>query len=107
MRAARPDLAPIDQPPALGLGRAGRGGKHVGPRIRLAEADAEAQLAAGDLRQDLLADLLLAAVRREGAGLDLLAQEGADLLAQFLGLGRQLDRVEAEAETHRYLTSLG
>src|SRR5208283_1651955 len=172
MRATRPDLAPIDQPAALGLGRAGRGGEHVRSRIGLAEPDTEAQLAAGDLRQDLLPDLLLAvtqqdraalpirgrmragrrarrqhflgydialemralvtavflrpghadpalgadpaaefarkrplaSVWRKGAGLRLLAQKRPHFLAQFLGLGRQLDLVEAKAETHRCLT---
>src|SRR5207247_9991104 len=53
------DLA-VDQPTALGFGRAGRGGKHVGAGIGLAQSDAEAQFARGDARQDLLADLLLA-----------------------------------------------
>src|ERR1700730_3062492 len=175
MRPARPDLAPVDQPPALGLGRPGRGGEHVRSRIGLAEADTKAQFAAGDPRQDLLSDFLLAVAqddraalpvggrmrpgrrarrqhllghdialemralvaavflgpghpdpalgpdlaaefarkrplavaRGKGSGLSFLAQEGTDLLAQFLGLGRQLDRVEAEAETHRYLMILG
>src|SRR5205085_3554566 len=174
MGAARPDLAAVDQPAAIGLGCPGRGGEHIRARIRLAEADAKAQFAAGDPRQDLLPDLLLAvaqdyraalpvgsrmgagrcarrqhllghdiafemralvaavflrprhpdptlgpdpsaelarerplaAIGREGAGVDLLAQKGADLLAQFLGLGRQLNRIEAKAETHRCLTIL-
>ena len=175
MRVAGPDLAPADQPSAVGLGRPGRGGEHVGARIGLAEPDAETEFAARDLRQDLLLYLLLAvaeddraalpvggrmrsgrragrqhflrhdialemralvaaiffgpghadpplgadlaaelareralaAVRREGAGLDLLAQKGADLPAQFLGFGRQLDRVEAEGGVHPCLTNLG
>src|SRR5262249_9566855 len=53
-----------------------------------------------DLAAELARKRPLAAVGREGAGLDLLAQEGANLLAQFLGLRRQLYRVEAEAEIH-------
>ena len=46
------------------------------------------------------------AVRRERAGLDLLAQEGAHLLAQFLRLGRQVDRVEMKIVGHRRLAIL-
>src|SRR5271156_6259854 len=69
MCAAGPDLAPIDQPTAVGLGRPGRGGEHVRPRIRLAQTDAEAQLAARDLRQDLLADLLLAVAQEDRSAL--------------------------------------
>ena len=53
VRVAGPDLAAVDQPAAIGLGRAGRGGEHVGAGIRLAEADAEAQFARGDARQDV------------------------------------------------------
>ena len=42
----------------------------------------------------------------EGAGLDLLLEKGADLLAQFLALGRQLDRIELESGCHYSLTIL-
>src|SRR5271170_8524202 len=172
VRAAGPDLAPVNQPAAVGLGRAGRGGEHVGAGIRLAQTDAKAQFAGSNLRQDLLPDLLLAVaqddrtalavggrmgagrrVRRQhllghhiafelralvpavflgpghadpalgadfaaelareralavmrgkGPGFLLMPQKGADLLAQFLGLGRQFDRVEAKAAGHRVLT---
>ena len=55
VRVRGPDLAPVDQPAAIGLGRPRRGGEHVGARIGLGEADAEAQLAGGDPRQDLSA----------------------------------------------------
>jgi len=34
------------------------------------------------------------------AGIDLLLEEGADLLAQFLALGRELDRIEMESVSH-------
>src|SRR5271156_4532909 len=172
VRAAGPDLAPVDQPTAVGLGRAGRGGEHVGARIRLAQTDAKAQFAGSNLRQDFFPDLLLAiaqddraalavggrmgagrrvrrqhllghdiafelgalvpavflgpghadptlgsdlaaelareralaVMRGKGPGFLLLAQKRADLLAQFLGLGRQFDRVEAKAGGHRVLT---
>ncbi len=43
------------------------------------------------------------AVRAERAGLDLLPQEGAHLLAQFLALRRQLDRIEVKIVRHRLL----
>src|SRR6516162_11007909 len=69
MRAAGPDLATIDQPTAVGLGRAGRGREDVRARVGLAEADAEAQLAASDLRQDFLPDLLLAVAQDDRAAL--------------------------------------
>src|SRR6516165_9599926 len=69
MRAAGPDLAPIDQPAPVGLGRPSRGGEHVRSRIRLAEPDAEAQLAAGDPRQDLLPDFLLAIAQNDRTAL--------------------------------------
>src|SRR5690242_11244400 len=63
------------------------------------------------LRSDLPAkfarERALAAVGREGSGLDLFAQKLADLTAQFLGLGRQLDRIETKTEVHRCLTILG
>ena len=39
-------------------------------------------------------------------GIDEMVFNGADLRAQFLGLGRQLDRVKAKAEIHRCLTIL-
>ncbi len=57
MRVAGPDLAAVDQPAALGLGRAGRGGEHVGAGIGLRQADAEAEFARGDARQDRVFDL--------------------------------------------------
>ena len=46
------------------------------------------------------------AVGRERAGLDLLAQEGAHLLPQFLCFGRQVDRVEMKIVGHRRLAIL-
>src|SRR5215472_7778853 len=174
MCIAGPDLAPVDEPAAVGLCRARRGGEHVRARIRLAEADAEAQFPPRDLRQDLLFYLLLAvaqdhrpalpvggrvgagrrprrqhlfdddvalemralvaavflgpghadpalgadlaaefarkrplaAIRREGARLDLLAQKGANLFSQFLGRRWQFDRIKAETVAHRRLTIL-
>ena len=59
-----------------------------------------------DLAAEFARERPLAAIGGKGSRLDLLAQKGADLLAQFLGLGRQLDRIEAKAETHRCLTIL-
>src|SRR5580704_8302258 len=38
----------------------------------------------------------------ERAGVDLLLEEGANLLAQLLALGRQLDRIELEGVGHRF-----
>jgi hypothetical protein len=69
VRVAGPDLAPVDEPPAVGFCRSGRGGEHVRPRVRLREPDAEAQLAGGDARQDLLADFFLAITQDDGARL--------------------------------------
>src|SRR5262249_46480409 len=57
-----------------------------------------------DLAAELARERPFATIRREGSGLRLLAQKHPYLLAQFLGLGRQFDRVEAEAEIHRCLT---
>src|SRR5262249_49709084 len=42
----------------------------------------------------------------ERACLDLLAQKSAHLLAQFLALGRELDRVEVEIIGHRLMPQL-
>ena len=96
-------------------GRVARGsarGAPASPRSRHSVRDASARgrrissarscrssLRSPTLRLKLRARTAPAAVRREGAGLDLLAQKGADLLAQFLGLGRQLDRIETKAES--------
>src|SRR5271169_6227841 len=60
-----------------------------------------------DLAGEFARKPALAAMPREGAGLGLLAQKRADFLAQFPGLGRQLDRVEAKAGGHRVLAIPG
>ena len=63
------------------------------------------------LGADLAAELLAvgaidaAGVCAEGAGLDLLGEERAHLLAQRLALGRQADRVESQLGCHARLLS--
>src|SRR5215469_10220774 len=77
MRVAGPDLAPVDEPSPVGLGRAGRGGKNIRSRIRLTEADRKAQLTARDLRQDLLFYLFLAVTQDNRAALPVGRRVGA------------------------------
>src|SRR5215471_11097079 len=103
MCIAGPDLAPVDEPAAVGLCRARRGGEHVRARIRLAEAD---PALGADLAAEFARKRPLAAIRREGARLDLLAQKGANLFSQFLGRRWQFDRIKAETVAHRRLTIL-
>src|SRR5206468_7738871 len=62
VRRGAPRLVAVEDPPAVGLLRArAHAAEDVGPAARLAEADREAQLALGDLRQQALL-LLVAAV---------------------------------------------
>src|SRR6185437_3820576 len=48
--------------------------------------------------------VVAAALRAERAGVDLLPQESANLLAELDAFGRQIDRVELETGAHRCLT---
>src|SRR5689334_8396310 len=59
-----------------------------------------------ELAAELARKRSLPPMRREGPGFDLLMEKGANLLAQFLGLGRQLDRIKTEAIGHRCLMRL-
>src|SRR5207237_3678578 len=54
--------------------------------------------ASADLAGERLLRAAPAAMRAEAAGRDLLAQKGANLLAQLLALRRQIDRVEMEID---------
>ena len=69
------------------------------PAVFLGPGHADPALGA-DLAAELLAVGVGAAVRIEGAGLDLLGEEGAHLLAQRHALGRQADRVECQLCCH-------
>src|SRR5271165_7365982 len=59
-----------------------------------------------DFSAEFAREPALATMRRQAAGLGLLVQKIAYFLAQFLGFGRQFDRVETEARRHRGLVSL-
>src|SRR5690606_30077282 len=88
MRAAGPDLPPVDLPPAvdLGGGRAERG--EIGARVGLAHADAEIAFAAHDTRQDGLALFLRAEPEQQRAALpvgDPVERHGRAGRKQFLG----------------------
>src|SRR6476469_9968331 len=52
MRAGRPDLAAIDAPTAVNLGRLGLRGKQVGTRAGFTHADCKAQFAAANAWQN-------------------------------------------------------
>ena len=109
---------PDDHRPALPVGdevqphRGVGDAKLLGDDVALQEAALVAAVFLGPghadpaLGADLAAELLAvgavgaAAMRVEGAGLDLLGEEGAHLLAQRHALGRQADRVECQLCCH-------
>ena len=69
VRVARPDLAPVDLPPAVYRLRPALRGVEVGARVRLAHADAEVALAGHDARQDRVPHRLAAVAHEHRAAL--------------------------------------